>query len=142
VHNYVAMRRVLPGLIVAILAGCHGELIPLEQDPPDPPPGADGGASTATAFRPGIQTDMDSAGCTATNCHALAGTPMLVLAAPTDDLDWQANYEEVAARSGNPSSSLLIAKPSGLGGHVTVLAPSSPMIDRWAEWIDDGVPFE
>lgn len=67
---------------------------------------------------------------------------MLVLAAPTDETDWQSNYDEIVARSGNASSSLLLAKPSGLGGHVTVLAPSSPVLDRWAVWIDDGVLFE
>ncbi len=138
----MAMRHVLPGLIVAVLVGCHGELTPLGDPPDDPPdvPGVDAGADIA--FRPSIQSDLDSAGCTATNCHALAGTPMLVLAAPTDEADWVANYDEVIARSGNSTTSLLLAKPSGLGGHVTVFEPSSPVIDRWAEWIDDGVSFE
>ena len=94
------------------------------------------------AYRPDVQSDLDSAGCTSATCHSLAGTPMLVLASPADELDWQANYDEVVARSGNANSSLLLAKPSGLGGHVTVFGPSSPMIERWTEWIDDGVVFE
>ena len=130
------MRHVLLGVIVAA-CGCHGELTP-----GDTPGGPRADAGSATAFRPDVQADLDSNGCTASTCHALAGTPMLVLAAPSDDGDWQANYDEVVARSGSASSSLLLAKPSGLGGHVTVFGPSSPVIDRWTEWISDGVLFE
>ncbi len=103
-------------------------------------PSVDAGA--AIAFRPGIQADLDSSGCTASTCHALAGTPMIVHANPTDEEAWLSNYDEIVARSGNPSSSLLLAKPSGLGGHTTVFEPSSPVLDRWAEWIDDGVSYE
>lgn len=134
------MRRVWPALI--FVAACHGELVPIEGSRDDPPPGAGADAAAGVAFRSSIQDDLDDNGCTAATCHALLGTPMRVVAAPTEESDWQANYDAIVARSGNAEASLLIAKPSGLGGHITVLAPSSPVIQRWIDWIGDGVPFE
>jgi len=127
---------------LALLA-CSGELVPLGNGG-----GGGGGADAgstggALAYRPGIQQDLESLGCTATSdCHGADGVPMSVEPAPADDQVWMANYDEVVARAGTPTSSLLLTRPTGLGGHLTVLSASSPILSRWRSWIEDGSPYQ
>jgi len=45
-------------------------------------------------------------------------------------------------RTGAPDTSLLIAKPTGAGGHLVVVQATSPVLARWRDWIEDGAPYE
>ena len=60
---------------------------------------------------------------------------------PESDEEWLANYETVLARARNVDSSLLIAKPTGVGGHVVVLSRASPILARWRAWILQGARY-
>ena len=138
------MRLWIVGLLVALTCACRGELMPLGDDDDDDvtPPGPDAAAVSAIAFRPRIQSDLDSLGCTVANCHGLENTPMYVTASPGDDTAWMANYDQVEPRTGSPDTSLLIAKATGAGGHLAVVDTTSPILTRWRDWIEDGAPYE
>ena len=118
-----------------------------------PPPSADAGVPTVPcdqippgtaaplAFCPTIQRDLEDNGCTGrADCHGMRGIPMMVGYGPETPEQWRANYEEVAARAGTTASSLLLAKPIGVGGHLVVLPPDSPVLARWRAWITRGAP--
>ncbi len=138
------MTLLVPAVACAALA-CSGQLVPLgDGTGDDDVPGVDGGStSNEPYYRPLIQADLDRMGCTAAaDCHGMDGVPMTVLPAPADDLQWMANYDEVKARAGTTASSLLLGKPTGLGGHTVVLTATSPTLARWREWIGDGAPYQ
>jgi len=123
----------------SVVAGCSGELNLTGNNSSASP---DGATSNSMAFRPGIQDDLDSAGCTAAACHGGTVAPMPLVAYPTNDNDWQANYNQVQARIGTVATSLLIEKAAGAGSHVESLTLADPMMDRWREWIENGAPYQ
>ena len=123
----------------------HGAPIMPGAPPPMPAPEPDGGGDDPVSgdlvFRPRIQADLQELGCTgAADCHGVPGIPMTILHGPTTEEAWRANYEEVRARGGSSSSSLLLAKPVGVGGHPVVVRPDSPVLARWRRWIAWGMP--
>jgi hypothetical protein len=93
-------------------------------------------------FRPRVQDDLDSAGCTAGSCHASDAVPMRLVADPITEDDWRNNYNQVRARAGTVTSSLLLDKAQGAGGHLAGLAADDPIVIRWQTWIAAGAPFE
>jgi len=139
------MRHWTVGLLLALACGCRGELVPLGDDDDDDDvvtPRADAEPAATLAYKPRIQTDLDTLGCTVSDCHGLSGTPMFVMPSPSDDTMWMANYDEVMPRVGTVDFSLLIAKPTGAGGHLVVVQPTSAVLTRWRDWIEDGAPYE
>lgn len=133
------MRTCLFALLLTV-TGCSGELQPINSG--DNGGGADGGASAGMFFRPGIQQDLDTAGCTSTGCHGGTSVPMPLAASPSSEDDWRSNYDQVKARAGGSTSSLLVDKATGAGGHVSSMTESEPMIARWRSWIASGSPYE
>lgn len=130
------MRFLLLSMLLG--AGCTGELIPADGTEATGPDGASG---VSEVFRPTIQADLDGAGCmSGSGCHAGTIAPMPLTPAPQSDDEWLANYEAVRSRAGTRTSSLLMDKATGAGGHVA-LAESDPMLQRWWAWIDRGAPF-
>jgi len=94
-------------------------------------------------FRAHVQPDMDNAGCTGSaNCHGVDGIPMVVTFSPDTEEDWLSNYDEVQQRAQSVDSSLLLARPIGVGDHMEVLDATSEEIARWRRWIEQGAPFE
>jgi len=128
--------------ILVALVGCSGELIPAATEETDSPSGPDAGAQMSMAFRPGIQEDMDTFGCTNASCHGGTVAPMPLTPAPSSDSDWMANYEQVSARVGGATSSLLIDKATGAGGHIATLTDGDAIVTRWRSWIASGAPYE
>jgi len=137
-------------MLLALAGACRGELLPTGGDDDDDAVqvdaglagGADAAPAVALAFRPRIQSDLDTLGCTAGDCHGLTNTPMYVTAAPADDTVWMANYDQVEPRTGSPDTSLLIAKATGAGGHLEVVNTTSPVLVRWRDWIESGAPYQ
>lgn len=126
--------------LLAGLVGCYGELTPTDTSAGAT---ADAGTGTAPVYRPDVQSELESLGCTAVaDCHGTDGVPMVVHAGPVEAAAWQANYDEVVSRSRNGSSSMLLIKPTGLGGHSVLFDTSSPVFARWSQWIDDGAPYD
>lgn len=135
--------RILPTTIaLAAAVACSGELTPIDSSEPGGG-GADAGAGGAAAmYRPDIQRDLEAMGCTSEACHGGGSVPMPVTAAPATDDAWMANYNQVKARAGTATASLLIDKATGAGGHIAAVQPGDPMLDRWTEWIELGTPYE
>jgi hypothetical protein len=105
--------------------------------------GSGAGEPTATvAFRPDIQADLDEIGCSSGNCHGGTALPMPVTANPSDDADWNENYQQVKQRSGSVSASLLMDKAVGDGGHIAPMDPEGETAQRWLTWIEQGAPYE
>lgn len=128
-----------PALWLAASA-CYGELTPIDTAAIA---GADAGPAQAFAYRPDLQSELEGLGCTAVaDCHGTDGVPMVVHAGPADDAAWQANYDEVLTRSRNGSSSMLLMKPTGLGGHPVLFDTGAPVVARWQTWIDDGAQYQ
>ncbi|MBW2461061.1 MAG: hypothetical protein JRH11_05410 [Deltaproteobacteria bacterium] len=100
-------------------------------DPEDP---------EAVVFRPDIQQDLEDEGCL--TCHQRAGTPMQVTPEPGSEGEWRDNYDEVVARAGSSTASLLIDKATGAGGHGAFLDASSPVLARWRAWVSGGTMYE
>ena len=125
-------------VLCAITIGCSGELT----TPGQGADGVDGAAASSAVFRPGIQQDLDAAGCTSASCHGGTIAPMPLVASPDDEDDWLGNYNQVKARAGTTSSSLLIDKATGAGAHVAALTAADPMMDRWLEWVATGSPYQ
>jgi len=123
--------------LAASLAACHGELTTGGGGGGDRP---DGGG--APVYRPTIQDDLEVAGCVAGACHGGDTAPMPLVAAPMSDDDWRDNYGQVMARAGTASTSLLIDKATGVGGHVAVLADDPLTLSRWRDWIAAGTPYQ
>ncbi len=67
---------------------------------------------------------------------------MTVMPGPSTEDAWRTNFDEVKARAGNSTSSMLLTKPTGLGGHPNLLPPSSPVLRRWTDWIERGTPYD
>jgi hypothetical protein len=61
---------------------------------------------------------------------------------PSTEDEWEANYNQVSARAGSSSSSLLIDKAVGAGAHVESITLADPMMDRWEDWVAAGAPYE
>lgn len=121
------------------LLGCTGELVPTSGSAGG---GTDGGGSTSLAFRPTIQEDLSGIGCASSSCHGSDAVPMPLVVAPATEDEWRDNYNQVMARAGTQSTSLLISKASGAGGHVASLDAEDPMLERWRSWIAAGTPYE
>jgi hypothetical protein len=132
---------VVYGVVFGVMAtpACTGQLEPVGGAVGQ---GPDGSTAGELAFRPGIQQDFDTVGCTAAACHGGNSAPMPLVPNPVTEQQWRDNYNQVAARAGTASSSLLIDKAAGSGSHVASLSPSDPVVQRWLLWIADGAPFE
>jgi hypothetical protein len=96
----------------------------------------------AIAFRPDIQNDIDTLGCSSAGCHGGDILPMPLVANPLSDADYLANYQQVLARAGDSSSSLLMDTALGNGGHIAPMDSSDAMAERWREWIAQGAAYE
>jgi len=123
----------------SLALGCTGQLVLSDDNGAAVP---DGAAGTTLVFRPGIQQDLDSVGCSAVSCHGGGNVPMPLIANPSSDDDWRANYNQVKARTGTTSSSLLMEKAVGAGSHVPSLSADDPVMQRWREWIELGAPYQ
>lgn len=139
-------RSMIAVFAVLALAGCV-------QEPPDAllpattVAGAgttdEGPAAAAVAFRPAIQADLDTLGCSGAACHGGGALPMPLTGHPEADAQWEANYQQVRARAGSSSSqSPLLAKAAGDGGHIAALEPDHPAVLRWKAWITSGTPYD
>lgn len=134
------MRREVTTILLLIATGCTGTLFPTgEEDDAGPTVG-----SGTLVFRPTIQGDLDDLGCTAqASCHGgTSTTPMHLTPSPSADADWTENFAEVSARAGTSTSSLLLEKAMGAGGHVAPIQEGDVVELRWRAWIAAGTPFE
>jgi len=133
-----------------LLVGCVSEAAPTADEGEygsgggggDIANGGSGPAAEPIAFRPHIQADIDSLGCSAASCHGGTSLPMPVVANPSTDVDWTANYDQVKARAGSVSTSPLRDKAMGDGGHIAPLSEGDPIRARWDAWIAQGAPYE
>ncbi len=135
------MRTWLFALVLTTL-GCSGELSPINNDNSNGSGPDGGGANAGMFFRPSIQQDLEGAGCTSSGCHGGTAAPMPLIPSPTSEDDWRSNYDQVKARAGGSTSSLLVDKATGAGGHVASMSGSDAVITRWREWIASGAPYE
>lgn len=135
------MRRLPFLLSISLVAACSGELVTTAQ------PGADGGGGggpqdETMTYRPAVQSEFERAGCMAAACHGNDAVPMPLVSQPSSEDDWRANYNQVRARAGTATSSLLLAKATGAGGHVAGLSPDDPVHQRLQQWIAAGAPYD
>jgi len=65
---------------------------------------------------------------------------MPLIAAPTTDAQWSANYDQITARADSELASLLVTKATGGDGHIASLTLDDPAVERWQEWIAAGRP--
>lgn len=126
-------------VVMAAAGGCSGRL---DVTGGNSAVAADSSPGAAAVFRPGIQQDLDAAGCSAVACHGGTSVPMPLVANPISDDDWRDNYNQVKARAGTVSASLLMEKATGAGSHVPSLSADDPMMSRWREWIELGAPYQ
>ncbi len=134
------MRTISAGLALLLAAGCSGELVPSQ---PDGEGGPDGSTEDEiTAFRPGIQSDLDSLGCITAACHGGDVAPMRLIPNPLTNAEWEQNYNQVMTRAGTSAASLLIDKATGADGHSAPIDLGHPMVARWRGWIDLGTPYQ
>lgn len=156
------MRIFLHGCVIALMAGCTGDLVEIgvgaKQDmsvgaAADMSQGTGGEMGPTTAkFSPDIQSDLDAKGCTITACHGTSGngSVMYVKGMATAQADIDANYMTVTTlagviNSGAPDQSLLVTKPLGssavthAGGKQFPTA-TDPTYVKWLAWIQAGAP--
>jgi len=127
--------------VLFLAVGCSGELVPTNPEGGGDPDGA--APDDVTAFRPGIQGDLDSLGCIVAACHGGGdAVPMLLVANPLANVEWEQNYNQVMARAGTTATSLLIDKATGAGGHTASVDVAHPMVERWRHWIEMGTPYQ
>lgn len=143
-------RRILFGSLL-LLVGCVSKSESLMGDEDygsgggggdDVAAGGSGTGGPTVAYKPDIQADIDSLGCSAASCHGGTSLPMPIIASPASDTDWQANYAEVKARAGSVAVSPFMDKALGDGGHVAPLSDGDPVLARWEAWIAQGAPYE
>ena len=147
-------RRATAIFVVAgMVAGCHGELYTIGDNPA---PG-DGGASDAAGadaapigpvfFVPTIQNDLDALGCSmAGQCHGGGNTPMRLAAHPDAEALLRANYNQVTPRAASDASSPLLLKAllgsgSAHAGPQPLSSTRDPIYQRWLAWIRSGAPY-
>jgi hypothetical protein len=135
------MRTAWISVALGACVACTGQLVPLSGGV-DAGAGGGGDGETAIAFRPSVHQDLKAAGCLLGVCHGSTAVPMTLVADPASDDQWIANYEEVRSRAGTPSSSPLIDKALGAGGHVASIAAGDEMLDAWAAWVAAGAPYQ
>ena len=156
------MRIFLYGCVVAMMAGCTGDLVELgaaaTQDMSfagvdmAQAGGGEMGPTVAAKFSPDIQMDLDSKGCTIGACHGTSGdgSVMYVKAMATAQADIDANYMTVTTLAGvinttGPDQSLLLTKPLGSSavshaGGKQFSTASDPTYVKWLAWIQAGAP--
>jgi hypothetical protein len=100
-------------------------------------------ASTATAFFPDIQNDIDTLGCSSQGCHARSlGVAPLLIPNPTTQADQDANYASFTSdcNPSDPAMSAIIQAAIGMDDHTggVVFAAGGAVYTRWVAWIADG----
>ena len=153
------MRIFLHGCVIALMAGCTGDLVELNASKQDMSVGAavdmaqgttgEMGPTSAAKFSPDIQADLDAKGCTITACHGAQGTGANLYVKPmaTAQADIDMNYMNVMAdiNTTGPDQSPLLTKPlTGSGvthsGTKPFASTSDPTYQKWLAWIQAGAP--
>jgi hypothetical protein len=152
------MRIFLKVSVIALMAGCTGDLVELGAKPDmsvaavqDQGQGGGGemGPMSSAKFNPDIQMDLDSKGCTIGACHGTQndGSVMYVKAMATAQADIDANYMAVMAEinATAPEQSPLLRNPlagsgSGHAGTTPFASTSDPTYQKWLAWIQAGAP--
>ena len=153
------MRIFLHGCVIALMAGCTGDLVELNASKQDMSVGAavdmaqgttgEMGPMSGAKFSPDIQADLDAKGCTITACHGADGngSVMYVKAMATAQADIDANYMHVMAEINTtaPDQSQLLRNPlagsgSGHAGTTPFANTQDPTYQKWLGWIQAGAP--
>jgi hypothetical protein len=153
------MRIFLHGCVIALMAGCTGDLVEIgvgaKQDmsvgaAADMAQGGGGEMGPTTAkFSPDIQSDLDAKGCTITACHGTSGNGSVMYVKPmaTAQADIDTNYMDVMAEINTtaPDQSKLVRFPlagsgSGHAGTTPFANTSDPTYMKWLAWIQAGAP--
>lgn len=153
------MRIFLHGCVIALMAGCTGDLVEIgvgaKQDlsvgaANDMSQGTGGEMGpTSAKFSPDIQSDLDAKGCTITACHGTSGNGSVMYVKPmaTAQADIDANYTSVVTETNMtaPDQSKLVRFPlagsgSGHAGTTPFASTSDPTYQKWLAWITAGVP--
>jgi hypothetical protein len=155
------MRIFLHGCVIALMAGCTGDLVELNSSKQDMSVGAAADMSQGTTgelgpssahFFPDIQNDLDTIGapvCTNVACHGTSGngSVMYIKAMATAQADIDMNYMDVMqmVNTASPADSLLLKNPlqgsgSGHAGATPFASTNDPTYQKWLAWITAGAP--
>ena len=157
--NESGMRIFLHGCVIALLAGCTGDLVELSANGnqdlsvgavADMAQGGGNELGPSTAhFNPDIQMDLDAKGCTITACHGTMGngTVMYIKPMATAQADIDTNYMDAMNELNltAPDQSKLLRFPlagsgSGHAGTTPFASTSDPTYQKWLAWVTAGAP--